>query len=185
VRTGWAEASPAFIAAIARTASTRSGGAPSQLCAAMLSDIVENGQLQRFVDETVRPTLQRRHRLMMDAIHRHLSPLGVKTRASSGNGYEIYGGYFVWLDVDSEFSTKFMGDVLKAEENIIIGHGQLFAVHGDEKSASFNSSVRLCFAWEAEQDIVDGIRRIGQLISRMHKNREHYLQLASTTNAMD
>ncbi|KAE8143589.1 PLP-dependent transferase [Aspergillus pseudotamarii] len=184
VRTGWAEASPMFISRIARTAATRSGGAPSQLCAAMLAEVVENGQLQRFLDETVRPTLQRRHGLMMDAVQRHLSPLGVKTRVSSLNGQEIYGGYFVWLDMGSEFSTRFIADVLKAEENIVIGHGQMFAVYGDEKSASFDSSARLCFAWEAEQDIVDGIRRMGQLLSRMHSNREHYLHLASMSGNM-
>ncbi|KAE8161317.1 pyridoxal phosphate-dependent transferase [Aspergillus tamarii] len=184
VRTGWAEASPMFISRIARTAATRSGGAPSQLCAAMLAEVVENGQLQKFVDETVRPTLQRRHKLMVDAIQRHLSPMGVKARIGSLNGQRIYGGYFVWLDMGSEFSTKFIADVLKAEENIIIGHGQMFAVYGDEKSASFDSSVRLCFAWEAEQDIVDGIRRMGQLLSRMHSNREHYLHLASMPGNM-
>ncbi|KAE8146893.1 aminotransferase [Aspergillus avenaceus] len=181
VRTGWAEASPPFITAIARTAATRSAGAPSQLCAAMLADVVENGQLQRFVDETVRPTLQRRHRLMMDAIDRHLSPLGVKARTSSLNGFETFGGYFVWLDMGGEVSTTFLAQVLKAEENVIIGHGQMFAVHGDEKRTNFTNSARLCFAWEAEQDIVDGIERIGQLLVRMKQNREHYLRLASTS----
>ncbi|CAG7962177.1 unnamed protein product [Penicillium salamii] len=182
VRTGWAEASPVFIAGLARTASTRSGGAPSQLCAAMLAEVVENGQLQRFVDETVRPTLQRRHRLMMDAIHTYLWPLGARTRVSSLNGYKIFGGYFVWLELGSEYSTKFIAGVLKTEENIIVGHGNLFVVHGDERSALFDNSIRLSFSWEAEQDIEDGIRRIGQLISRMNRNREHYLQLASTSN---
>lgn len=183
VRTGWAEGSPLLISGLAHTAATRSGGAPSQLCAAMLAEVVENGQLQRFVDETVRPTLQRRHRLMVNAIDTHLRPLGVKTRVGSLSGHEIYGGYFVWLDVGSEFSTKFIADKLKAEENVIVGHGHLFTVHGDEGSARFDSNIRLCFSWVAEQDIVDGIRRIGQLLSRMHKNREHYLQLAATSNS--
>ncbi|KAJ3497401.1 hypothetical protein NLG97_g1933 [Lecanicillium saksenae] len=179
VRTGWAEGTPAFIAGIAHAASTRSGGAPSQLCAAMLADIIESGQLQRFLDERVRPTLQRRHKLMMDVIARHLGPLGVKGRVASLQGYEVYGGYFVWLDLNSTFSTKFIADILRSEENIIIGHGDMFTVHGDERSAGFSNSVRLSFTWESEEDIIDGIKRVGQTILRMQQRKEYYLELAA------
>lgn len=179
VRTGWAEASPALIAGIAHAAATRSGGAPSQLCAAMLADIVENGELPRFVDETLRPALQRRHRLMMDAIYEHLSPLGAKVRAGSLKGHDIYGGYFVWVDVKSEFSTTLIADVLRAEQDIVVGHGQMFAVHGDEEGAKFTNSIRLSFSWEAEQDIVDGVGRIGETLGRMSENRDYYIELAS------
>ncbi|KAJ4148301.1 hypothetical protein LMH87_002778 [Akanthomyces muscarius] len=185
LRTGWAEASPAFITGIAHAASTRSGGAPSQLCAAMLADIIGTGQLQGFVDETVRPALQRRHRLMMDAIHTHLSPLGVKVRASSLRGYDISGGYFVWLDVSSEFSTNFIADMLRYEEDIVIGHGQMFAVHGDDKSANFAKCIRLSFSWEAEEDIADGIKRIGQMLLRMNEKSKYYLELASTLRGQE
>ncbi|OAA39050.1 Pyridoxal phosphate-dependent transferase, major domain protein [Cordyceps fumosorosea ARSEF 2679] len=179
VRTGWAEAAPAFIAGLARAASTRSGGAPSQLCAAMLAEVVENGQLQRFVDETVRPALQQRHGLMIDAIRSHVSPLGARTRAASLKGCDVFGGYFVWMDIDSDFSTKFIAGVLRSEEDIIIGHGQMFTVHGDEESASFDKSVRLSFSWEAEEDIVDGIKRIGLALARIQANKEYYLKVAS------
>ena len=185
LRTGWAEASPAFITGIAHAASTRSGGAPSQLCAAMLADIIGTGQLQGFVDETVRPALQRRHRLMMDAIHMHLSPLGVKVRVSSLRGYDISGGYFVWLDVSSEFSTNFIADMLRYEEDIVIGHGQMFAVHGDDKSANFAKCIRLSFSWEAEEDIADGIKRIGQMLLRMNEKSKYYLELASTLRGQE
>lgn len=179
LRTGWAEASPAFITGIAHAAATRSGGAPSQLSAAMLADIVETGQLQRFVDETVRPALQRRHRLMMDAIYRHLSPLGVKARARSLTGYDISGGYFVWLDVGSEFSTKFIADMLRCEDGIVVGHGQMFAVHGDDQHPDFSKCIRLSFSWEAEEDIADGVKRIGQALLRMNQRTQYYLELAS------
>ncbi|KAJ6781990.1 hypothetical protein PWT90_01277 [Aphanocladium album] len=179
LRTGWAEGSPVFIAGIAHAASTRSGGAPSQLCAAILAELIENGRLQEFVDKRVRPALQRRHNLMMKAIATHLSPLGVKTRIASLKGYEIYGGYFVWLEVNSHFSTKFFADMLRSEEDIVIGYGDMFAVRGDEKTARFPKSIRLSFSWEAEEDIIDGVKRIGQMILRMHQRKEYYLELAA------
>ncbi|KAM3511905.1 hypothetical protein MY11210_004446 [Beauveria gryllotalpidicola] len=184
VRTGWAEAAPAFITGLAHAASTRSGGAPSQLCAMMLAEVVENGQLQRFVDKTVRPALQQRHKLIIDAIGRHILPLGGGMRAASLKGCDIFGGYFVWLRISSEFSTKFIADVLRYEEDIIIGHGQMFTVHGDEKSATFNKHVRLSFSWEAEEDLVDGIKRIGQTLARIQENKEYYLKLSSALGSM-
>ncbi|TQV92495.1 hypothetical protein V2A60_007178 [Cordyceps javanica] len=184
VRTGWAEASPAFVAGLAHAASTRSGGAPSQLCAAILSEVVSNGEMQRFVDETLRPALQRRHRLMMDAIGRHILPLGANLCVSSLKGGDVFGGYFVWLDIKTEFSTAFIADVLKSEEDIVIGPGQMFTVHGDETSASFHQNIRLSYSWEAEEDIGDGIRRIGKTLLRMQENKKYYYELASASSSI-
>ncbi|CEJ95148.1 hypothetical protein VHEMI10646 [[Torrubiella] hemipterigena] len=178
VRTGWAEASPAFITGLAHTAATRSGGAPSQLCASMLAELVETGKLQEYIEETLRPAMQRRHRLLIDAVRTHLAPLGVSTRASSMEGSESFGGYFVWLDFPKEFSADLIASVAKEEDNLILGYGNMFVVKGDESGARFNHSIRLCFAWEAEEDLVDGVKRLGLLISRMRKNKEHYLKLA-------
>ncbi|KAL3960525.1 hypothetical protein ACCO45_005642 [Purpureocillium lilacinum] len=91
VRTGWVEASPAFVTGLSKTASTMSGGAPSQLCAGILSDMVRTGELEKHIETRVRPSLQRRHRLMMDAIREFLVPLGVQTRQSSLAGSQVYG----------------------------------------------------------------------------------------------
>lgn len=180
VRTGWAEATPAFAAGLAHTASTRSGGAPSQLCAAMVAELVCNGELEKFIEEKTRPAMQRRHRLMTDAIHKYLGPLGVTTRASSQKDGDSYGGYFIWLDIGKEFPAQLVADVVKSEEDIVVGYGNMFAVHGDEESARFDYSIRLCFAWEAEADLVDGVRRIGKVMARMQENQAHYTELGRT-----
>lgn len=181
VRTGWAEATPAFIGGLARVASTRSGGAPSQLCAAMLADLVENGQIQRFLDEVVRPVLQRRHLLMLDAIRKYILPLGATICDANLKGNDVCGGYFMWLEVSSEFSTTFIADVLKSEENIIIGHGQMFTVHGDDDGGSFHKNIRLSFSWEAEADITSGIKRIGDTFARLQEKSDYYRERACTS----
>lgn len=185
VRTGWMEASPAFITGLAHTASSRSGGAPSQLCASMLAELVETGKLQEYIEDTLRPAMQRRHRVLMDAVRTHLAPLGVSTRASSSQGSESFGGYFVWLDVPGDFPAEVIARVAKEEDNMVLGYGNMFVVKGDEDSVRFDHSIRLCFAWEAEDDLEDGVKRLGLLISRMQKNKEHYLKLAETGTGTD
>lgn len=186
VRTGWVEASPAFAAGLARTGSTLSGGAPSQLAAAILADLVKSGQLQQYIEERTRPALQRRHRLLMDALDEYISPLGATLRRTSiieesdtrGDKPDIYGGYFVWFSLhDDDLPTKLIADVAKMEENLIIGNGSMFAVRGDEDKVSFDKDIRLCFSWEPEGSLVEGVRRLGAVIQRVRENRSSYEEL--------
>lgn len=177
VRTGWTEASPAFAKGLSRTASTRSGGAPSQLCAAMVAELVHSGELEKFIEEHGRPAMQRRHGLMMDAITAHLVPLGVKARPASETGGNSYGGYFIWLDIGTDFPAQLVAKAVEKEEAIIVGYGNMFAVHGDEEAVRFDHSIRLCFAWEAEADLADGVNRIAKVMTRMHANKEQYLAI--------
>lgn len=184
VRTGWAEATPAFATGLSQTAATRSGGAPSQLCAAMMSEMLTAGELQEFVAERTRPSLQRRHRLMMDAVNRYVAPVtGVQTRESSLRGEDVYGGYFVWFQLSGQFSAKQVADAAMREENIIIGQGNMFEVKGDEEAASFGQHVRLCFSWEPEDGIVDAVKRLGGLLHRMNENPEAYMDHAKTAGS--
>ncbi|KAI1170825.1 pyridoxal phosphate-dependent transferase [Nemania sp. FL0916] len=55
----------------------------------------------------------------------------------------------------------------RADEALMIGNGELFAVHGDEAAARFERGMRLCFAWEDEADLVDGVERLGRVIRAM------------------
>lgn len=177
VRTGWVDASHAFAAGLASTGSSKSGGAPSQLCAAMLSNLVETGELEAFIEGTTRPALQRRHGILMDAVRKYLKPHGLSPREASLNGGDTYGGYFVWIKIGPEFSSDLIADVALREDNLVIGHGNMFAVRGDEEYASFEDYIRLCFAWESEEDLVDGVRRLGRILARMGENKEYYQSL--------
>ncbi|POR32348.1 Uncharacterized protein TPAR_07450 [Tolypocladium paradoxum] len=176
VRTGWVEASPAFVTGLGNTASTLSGGAPSQLCAAMLGDVVRNGELGKHIETMVRPSLQRRHRLMMDAIRHHIAPLGIQTRDTSLAGKRVYGGYFIWLTPGQGQlpPSRLVAEVALEEENLVVGYGNMFAVHGDEGAATFDREIRLCFAWEPEESLVEGVQRLGGLLRRMRDNMAYY-----------
>jgi DNA-binding transcriptional MocR family regulator len=185
VRTGWAESTPAFALGLSKTASSMSGGAPSQLCAAMLADLLRTGELVNFIENKTRPALQRRHRIMMDAVKQYLAPLGVVSRESSISGESIYGGYFVWLTLTQGPPALLVSDAALKEENIIVGRGSMFVVRGDEESAKFDRNIRLCFSWESEEALVDGVQRLGLLIKRMRDNINHYENLAGQTKDSD
>ncbi|KAM4055692.1 aminotransferase class I and II domain-containing protein [Hirsutella rhossiliensis] len=182
MRTGWVEASPAFVTGLSRTASTLSGGAPSQFCAGVLGYLVQDGRLEKHIEDTVRPSLQRRHRIMMDAVHRHLSPLGIHVRESSVGGKDVYGGYFIWLTSRPGQlpASRLVADAALDEANLVIAPGNIFEVHGDERRARFDRDIRLCFAWEAEDDLVEGVRRLGHLLERMQNNKSYYEEQAGS-----
>lgn len=174
VRTGWVQASDAFIVGLSHNGATKSGGAPSQFAAAVISDLVSSGELERMVDETTRPALRRRHGLMMDAVTKHLVPHGAEVRTSSLLGGDVYGGYFVWITLDVETLAQTVGTAALDEENLIIGVGNMFEVKGDEKSVKFDKQIRLCFAWEPEEDLVEGVERLGRLLKRMRDDPARY-----------
>lgn len=179
VRTGWAEGTPAFALGLSKTASSMSGGAPSQLCAAMLADLIRTGELANFIDTKTRPALQRRHRIMMDAVKQYLAPLGVVSRESSIQGESVYGGYFVWLTLTQGPPGLLVSDAALREENIVLGRGNMFTVRGDEEGAKFDNDIRLCFSWEPEEALIDGVQRLGLLLQRMQANIGDYEKLVA------
>lgn len=174
VRTGWVEGSPAFAHGLSQTGATRSGGAPSQFCAAMMSEMVTSGALEEFLEKTTRPALRRRHGLMMGAIEKYVvsAVSNVIVQRSSLATSEIYGGYFVWFSLPEGFSAKHVADVAMKEENLVVAHGNMFEVRGDERSAKFDREIRLCFSWEDENDIEEGVRRLGAVLQRVARG-EH------------
>lgn len=167
IRTGWVEGSPAFAYGVAQTGSTKSGGSPSELCAAMVAQLISSGELENYLEKIVRPALQKRHMLMMDAIYKHLTPLAVEVRESGLLGAKVYGGYFVWLTLKDGISAKVVADKALREENLIVGSGDMFQVHGDEERLNFDSAIRLTYSWESEEDIVEGVRRLGDVIRKV------------------
>ncbi|KAF5661831.1 aminotransferase [Fusarium heterosporum] len=185
LRTGWLEGSPAFVHGLAQTGSTKSGGAPSQFCASMMADLVQSGSLQERLTTVLRPQLQHRHRVMMDAIHKHLEPLKVGIRDAGLINGSVYGGYFVWLTLAEGLSAKTVSAATVAEENLVVANGTMFQVPGDEETVDLDNAVRLTFAYVPERDLVEGIERLANVLQRMKANPEKYKSFASTSADSD
>ena len=100
----------------------------------------------------------------MATVEEHLIPLGVTLPQTSR---DVVGGYFIWLLLPAPLQAEEVALVAKRDENLVIAPGHIFAVYGDEVPVDLNRNVRLCFSWEAEDKLAEGIRRLGQVICRM------------------
>jgi DNA-binding transcriptional MocR family regulator len=169
-RTGWVEGTPKFAWGVSQTGTSRSGGAPSQLAAIIMATLLRRGQLQTHIQNSLIPSYERRWRRMLDAIETHLVPLGAKLPQESRG---VVGGYFVWLSLPVD--AKELAERAKEEENLIVAEGKLFEVPGDAELAdatSFPSDIRLCFAWEDEEKLAEGIERLARVLKAMATEKE-------------
>ncbi len=110
---------------------------------------------------------------MMAAITQQLFPLGVLTPQANA---DVAGGYFIWLKLPEPLTSKVITKKAAEEQVLTIPEGNAFQVQGDEESGvSFQSHIRLCFSYETEDNLVEGVERLAQLIRQelksSHPNR--------------
>ncbi|KAI2638221.1 PLP-dependent transferase [Xylaria nigripes] len=185
-RTGWTYSSADFARGLSSTGSTQSGGAPSQLTATIVCELLLRGEdeegglcrLDTHIRQTLRPSYARRHGVLVRAVRDVLVPLGVRLQDGSLRGQEdVYGGYFIWLMLPRQSwpTAQAIADRCRADEDLIIGNGEMFSVceDGDEEVLRFSDAIRLCFAWEDEEDLVDGVKRLGRVIKKMLDEGPH------------
>ncbi|KAL2266880.1 hypothetical protein VTJ83DRAFT_4157 [Remersonia thermophila] len=172
-RTGWIHAAPDFAYGFSQTGSNRSGGAPSQFAAVVIWRMLRDGAAEAWVEGVVRPALRRRHALMLREVRRVLEPLGAAVWRGGGEKKEekeegeVYGGYFVWVTLPEGVDASVAAERARKEEALVVAPGRMFEVAGDEETARFPRNVRLSFSWEEEEEIVEGVRRLGAVIQRM------------------
>ncbi len=125
--------------------------------------MLESGDLEKHIYNTLQPAYARRYHKTMNAINHYLLPLDVTLPQSHR---DIVGGYFLWLTLPKPLVADAVTQRAKAEENLIVGQGPLFAVYGDERE-DLERQVRVCFSWEAEENLGEGIQRLATVIRRM------------------
>ncbi|KAK4099304.1 PLP-dependent transferase [Parathielavia hyrcaniae] len=180
IRTGWIHGTADFAHGFSVTGTNRSGGAASQFAAAVVWRALSTGEIGAWVDWTVRPALRRRHGIILGEVARELAPLGVAVWGGNGvdgaggenHGLEVYGGYFVWLTLPEGVDAEVVAQRARAEEELVIAPGRIFEVAGDEAAARFPRNVRLSFSWVDEEDIVEGVRRLGRVLRRMRDGED-------------
>ncbi|EEP82173.1 conserved hypothetical protein [Uncinocarpus reesii 1704] len=164
-RVGWAEGTAKFAYGVSQTGSSRSGGAPSQLTSTFVRELLSSGFLQEYIDNTLRPIYARRHHTLLAAISDNLSKVGVQVVKDDR---EFSGGYFVWLALPPREKASRLAARAKAEENLLIGEGTMFQVEGDVSNHGarhdLEQYIRLCFAYEEEGNLAEGVQRLANLI---------------------
>jgi DNA-binding transcriptional MocR family regulator len=118
--------------------------------------------LQKHILHGLQPAYARRYHAIMEAITDHLLPLGLSTPQANA---DVAGGYFVWLTLPKSIRSDQITKMAAENLDLIISDGNAFQVQGDERSGiSFNNNIRLCFSYETEEHLVEGVERLAQLI---------------------
>ncbi|KAF1922695.1 PLP-dependent transferase [Didymella exigua CBS 183.55] len=166
LRCGWCEGTPKFVSGVAEVGSTHSGGNPSQFASNILAEAMENGELQRRVYEQLQPAYGKRYRSMVKAINDLLVPLGVRLPQTDR---DIVGGYFIWLTLPDGMEGGALVERAREDENVVVAQGELFEIPGDSDHprTSFKNDIRVCFAWEEEDALIEGIERLATVIKIM------------------
>jgi DNA-binding transcriptional MocR family regulator len=100
----------------------------------------------------------------MNAVNRNLVPLGVTIPKADK---EIAGGYFIWCTLPEPLSASEITEKALHEEGLTVIDGPRFQVVGDEeaKENRFERDIRLCFAWEKEELLEEGVKRLARVIT--------------------
>ncbi|CAI6336357.1 unnamed protein product [Periconia digitata] len=184
LRTGWCEGTSKFAFGVSQTGSSRSGGAPSQLVATFLAEALESGELQRYVYDTLQPAFGRRYQRMVTAINEELIPLGVSLPQTDR---DVVGGYFIWLTLPSPIKGAVVAQRAKDEENLAVAQGEMFEVPGDteHEGTRFENHLRVCFAWEDEDMLAEGMQRLARVIRKLQAEQDGHQQVTSDATATE
>ncbi|KAI7152559.1 PLP-dependent transferase [Hortaea werneckii] len=163
LRCGWVEGSEKFAYGVSQTGTTCSGGAPSQLTSTYMTLLLTSGQLDKHIRTVLRPTYARRYNKLINAITTHLLPLGFQLPQPDR---DVVGGYFVWLKLPGRMTANALASACK-REGVVIAPGTIFEVPGDRKTADFDGHMRLCFAWEEEGKLEEGVVRVAGVVREM------------------
>jgi DNA-binding transcriptional MocR family regulator len=151
LRLGWIQTSPNLMQQILETGVVNSGGSFNHFTSQVMRHAINLG-LQQSMLEKLRKTYRQRVETMDAALHQHLGGLATWQRPG--------GGYFFWLEFDKAVDTT----TLKNQATDLktgFQPGAVFSCTDDLKNC-----LRLSFAHYGDDDIVEGIARLGALMNR-------------------
>ena len=151
LRLGWIQTSPNLMQQILETGVVSSGGSFNHFTSQVMRHAIELG-LQQSMLEKLRKTYRQRVETMDAALHEHLGSLATWRRPG--------GGYFFWLEFDKLLDTTAL-KARAADFRTGFQPGEVFSCTGDLKNC-----LRLSFAHFDDDDIAEGVARLGALINR-------------------
>lgn len=137
----------------------------------IINQMLTDGSLQQHLEETLIPTYRQRYYAMINAIKVSLYPLGVRI-SNTGATDALAGGFFLYiLFPDDGPSVADIARVALDEYQLRIAPGALFSVEkgkstSDKQYQLFLRGARLCWAWQEEQELVEGIERLADAFSQ-------------------
>jgi DNA-binding transcriptional MocR family regulator len=189
-------ATPKLAYALSQAGTSRSGGAASNLTGELVGHALASGGLETHIRETLLPAYEKRWRVMYNAIETHLTPLGVTmpfAKTTIGNLFDehdginefhtlkegreqevVAGGYFTYIRLPHGISAGSLAQKAEVEEMLIVTPESMCRVPrrniGEESVTNDHDEyVRLCFAWEDEDGLVEGVMRLATVLEKMIK----------------
>lgn len=100
----------------------------------------------------------KRYYRLMEAVREYLLPLGATIPSTP----EVAGGYFIWVQLPAPLRASELASVAMEKYNVKVATGNLFQVQGDPAAdpEAFERGIRLCFAWEQEENLAKGVSRL-------------------------
>ena len=149
LRLGWIQTSSELMERLLGTGVVNSGGCFNHFTSHVVRHAIELG-LQQELLAKLRATYRRRVETMDAALHEHLAGLATWKRPD--------GGYFFWLELEKGADASALRK-LAADYRTGFQAGEVFSCrHG------LNNCLRLSFAHYGEEDIREGIARLGALL---------------------
>ena len=148
-----------------------------------IAEMLSTGALDVHIQGKLIPCYAKRYYTMISAIKEHLEPLGVKI--TTGKAYSknlsgnetitkthvgIAGGFFLMITLPTNLPpTPDLAKIALEKHELKFAYGKMFAVKGDlesqrRSSHEYGNVVRLCWAFHEEDIIVEGIKRLKELL---------------------
>ena len=172
VRTGWADCHPKLAYGISQVGATKSGGAPSQVTASFIDQMLTQRTLQDHMAKVLLPNYQKRHMVIMHSIKQALEPLGITVLKESLHKHDVFGGYFVWITLPQGLDSDMVALECLRDYRLTISQGMQFKVTGDDtyqQDEMLKACIRLCFSYEAIEDLREGIHRLQSVVEGLQK----------------
>ena len=150
MRLGWIQAGPGLRKRLLENGFVSSGGSINHYSSHIVRHAIDLGLLEELVRE-LRTTYRNRVEVMHDSLEAHLGHLATWKRPE--------GGYFFWLRFDEGVDTATFRDRAR-ELQTGFQPGSLFSSDG-----RLRNYLRLSFAHYGEDDIREGVARMGRVFA--------------------
>jgi DNA-binding transcriptional MocR family regulator len=134
--------------------------------------MLSTSTLQTHINTVLQPAYSSRYHSTISSIQKHLIPLGMSLPNTTDSAPAVAGGYFIWLQLPEPLQSSEVSKRCMDEEDLMIASGPIFRINGDDGERAgegncFEGFLRVCFAWEDEGRLVEGIERLGRVVGRM------------------
>ena len=149
MRLGWIHGSTQRLAALADSGLILSGGGLNPVTSSLSTAMMRMGWQDEYV-EWLRATFARRSATMIAALRHHV-PDWVH--------YDVpAGGYFVWLRLPIGVDGAALRSIAQ-QHGVDVRHGAQFS-----PTAALGNHIRLSYAFYDDDDIAEGVRRLGEAL---------------------